>query len=409
MTAYACEPEKGSEPGVGWGWCNGIAEHVEVTVVTRANNRPVIEEYYNRADPDGVVKRPKFLYYDPGPFFLWLKKKRILPVQVFFAFWMLGVIIRFREEAGKTDLIHHVTYSAITFPGMWWFARKPVVLGPVGGTSIVSSDYIALYGGRKWKELFRAWLIRHWMWLPWVRGSFSKASLIMCSNSDANERISQLYAEKTKTMTEIGADSDRVPLGPLAPHQGNHLELVWIGMVEPWKAWSITLQAVQKAKDLLGSAGSIHLSLLGRGSEESAAHTMAESLGITNEVTFLRRIPLEDLHDLIKNSDAMVFSSVKDTSGTVVLEAMGNGKTIVCINHQGVGDMTTDQTAIRVEPGSLVETIDGFANAMVKLASEPELRQELCERSRNRVLKKYIWERKAEVLYSHYREVLGIG
>ena len=43
-SAYACEPGRGSEPGVGWHWAVETARlgH-EVWVITRANNRGVIE------------------------------------------------------------------------------------------------------------------------------------------------------------------------------------------------------------------------------------------------------------------------------------------------------------------------------------------------------------------------------
>ena len=45
VSAYACEPGKGSEPGVGWNWVNGYAERgYEVHVITRANNKMAIEE-----------------------------------------------------------------------------------------------------------------------------------------------------------------------------------------------------------------------------------------------------------------------------------------------------------------------------------------------------------------------------
>src|ERR1700686_5022098 len=44
LSAYACEPGKGSEPGVGWHWAVEMARlgH-RVTVLTRQNNRAGIE------------------------------------------------------------------------------------------------------------------------------------------------------------------------------------------------------------------------------------------------------------------------------------------------------------------------------------------------------------------------------
>ena len=406
MTAYGCEPEKGSEPGVGWGWSNSLAVHADLTVVTRANNQPVIEEWYERNDPDGILPKPHFEYHDPPKFVLWLKRKKILPVQVFYGIWKMGVVQKYWSRMEEFDLIHQLTYSSVLFPGFWWRSPKPVVLGPIGGTSTVSDDYISLYGKRVWKERFRAFLIHNWHLLPWARLSYQRAKLIACSNSGVKALLSQQYPEKTVQMLEIGAEKERLTLGELPKHKGNDLKLVWIGMVEPWKAWSIAIEAVKQANDLIGDEGSVSLTILGRGQEEEAAHALAKELKVEDKVTFLRRISLDDLHQLIETSHAMVFSSIKDTSGTVVLEGMGHGKAMLCINHQGVGDMTTDETAIRVEPGPLDETITGFAEGMVRLAKDPALRERLCLASRDRVLDHYVWEKKAERFYTFYEKVL---
>jgi hypothetical protein len=43
LSAYACEPGRGSEPAVGWNTAVELASHHEVWVLTRANNRPQIE------------------------------------------------------------------------------------------------------------------------------------------------------------------------------------------------------------------------------------------------------------------------------------------------------------------------------------------------------------------------------
>ena len=40
LSAYACEPNKGSEPGVGWNWLIEIAKlNHKVTVITRSNKK----------------------------------------------------------------------------------------------------------------------------------------------------------------------------------------------------------------------------------------------------------------------------------------------------------------------------------------------------------------------------------
>ena len=44
ISAYACEPGKGSEPEVGWQWALQMARFHDVTVLTRTNNREAIEK-----------------------------------------------------------------------------------------------------------------------------------------------------------------------------------------------------------------------------------------------------------------------------------------------------------------------------------------------------------------------------
>ena len=63
--AYACAPNTGSEGGVGWNWAVQAARHGhDVHVITRANNRTVIEEELRARPIDGFT----FHYYDlPGP------------------------------------------------------------------------------------------------------------------------------------------------------------------------------------------------------------------------------------------------------------------------------------------------------------------------------------------------------
>ncbi len=50
VSAYACEPGKGSEPGAGWNWVVAAARQHELCVLTRANNRESIEAALEHRD-----------------------------------------------------------------------------------------------------------------------------------------------------------------------------------------------------------------------------------------------------------------------------------------------------------------------------------------------------------------------
>ena len=77
MSAYACEPNKGSEPGVGWNWAIQMANWNEVYVITRSNNKDVIEAYLKR----NPVEHLHFYYHDCSA--LKRKLKNCLMVSLF--------------------------------------------------------------------------------------------------------------------------------------------------------------------------------------------------------------------------------------------------------------------------------------------------------------------------------------
>ena len=60
LSAYACEPDRGSEPGVGWNWVRHLARDHDVWVITRSNNRGVIEAVLAH----NPLRNAHFIYFD---------------------------------------------------------------------------------------------------------------------------------------------------------------------------------------------------------------------------------------------------------------------------------------------------------------------------------------------------------
>lgn len=402
LSAYACEPEKGSEPGVGWAWAHSLCEHVDVTVVTRANNKDVIEQWYRKQD--ALACRPTYIYHDPPKWAIWLKKKRLLPVQWFYVLWQLGVALRLKSKVQNFDLIHHVTFNSMMLPGFWWHDKIPVILGPLGGTSCVRKSYKILFGEKIWKENLREILINHWTYLPWLRMSFNRAKMILCANSETQRQISQRYEDKTKLMLETGIN--HCSTGEKIARNDEAVQFIWIGTIEPWKALNMALEAFSLALKDITADKKLHLNIVGQGSEMAAAQAQVEKLAISKQVTFLGWLPHEKVTEMIRESGVLLFTSVKDTSGNVVLEAMAQSTAVICLNHQGVGDITTEETAIRVEPDSMENTVMNLAKAIVTLASNQSFRNQLGEAGRQRVEDHYTWNQRAEKMAAMYYSII---
>src|ERR1017187_879807 len=104
MSAYACEPDKGSEPGVGWNWARQMSRWHDVWVLTRANNRSAIEN----ASQAGDQGRLHWAYYDlPRWARFWKRGSR--GIQTYYYLWQLAaqrVGARLHREIGF-DVLHH--------------------------------------------------------------------------------------------------------------------------------------------------------------------------------------------------------------------------------------------------------------------------------------------------------------
>src|SRR5437588_10456375 len=92
VSAYACEPEKGSEPGVGWNWVCQIAKRCAVWVITRNSNRAAIEA----ALVSNPMPNVHFVYFDfPRWATFWKRGRR--GGQSYYYLWQLAVFFVARK------------------------------------------------------------------------------------------------------------------------------------------------------------------------------------------------------------------------------------------------------------------------------------------------------------------------
>jgi peptidoglycan/xylan/chitin deacetylase (PgdA/CDA1 family) len=91
--------------------------------------------------------------------------------------------------------------------------------------------------------------------------------------------------------------------------------------------------------------------------------------------------------------------------GTVVLEAMGAGVPVLCLDHQGAHDAVTESCGIKIPVVSPQDTIARLAAAIDSLARQPQRCRELGRAAKDRA-KEYLWSRQGEAMAVLYRRVL---
>lgn len=402
LSAYACEPNKGSEPGVGWRWAMGLSSRADLHVLTRESNRSAIEAALDSLPSESPLKSATFVYHDLSKPLLWLKKRGLLPTMAYYALWQWSASKRFAHLADEADVIHHLTFCTLLCPGFWKPKKAKFVIGPVGAP-LVNSHYYALFGSQERLQRLRGWLMERYHWLPWLNQLLMRASAIVPANSDTKTLLEKQPYRIQETMLDTGA-----PGTPITTAAGSHdgvFRLMYAGQLEQRKGLELSLRALAKVSTSSNFSWEFHV--FGKGPDMARLQNMAHQLHLSERVKFHGAVPQSELMNRFSEMDAFLFTSVRDTSAGVNLEAMAHGLPIICIAHQGVVDITDDACAERIEPGTIELTVQALADSIIRLAGNPTLRQQMGIAAATRAKNSFSWDEKFDRMVKVYENVIG--
>ena len=402
LSLYACEPNRGSEPGVGWAWALGMAKRHETWVLTRANNRSVIESELDRlAIP--AEERPHFVWVDLPAWVCRLKKKGLVPVGLYYLLWQFAARRAWDRTGIRVDVIHHVTFCSYVVPGVWWHRKEKVVLGPLGGTAICPRPFLREFPFfRRVSEWKRGWGRRLWFLDPFYLRSRASADALLFVDSASARKMGGSRAP-VSTLLDVAVPEPLAIRNPVRT-EARRRQFVWAGTFAGHKAGGVAIRAFAKAFGREPDPPS--LLMFGKGPDRKRLEKLARSLGVEAFVEFRGSVPQETLWMEMGRSLGFVFTSVRDTCGSVSVEALACGTPLVCFKHQGVGEVIDENCGIAVEPRSYDQAVTDFSVAMRRLADESGLADRLGSAGRKRALERFIWAQKLDAADNIYHAIL---
>jgi glycosyltransferase involved in cell wall biosynthesis len=114
----------------------------------------------------------------------------------------------------------------------------------------------------------------------------------------------------------------------------------------------------------------VQLTIVGQGTEEARLKAEASRLGLEQSVYFSSWLPKSELLALYSTHDALLFPSLHDSGGTVVVEAIAHGRPVICLDLGGPPVTVDPQCARIVSTSGRTEeqVIRGIADAILELA-----------------------------------------
>jgi len=403
IVGYACEPGKGSEQGTGWNLAIRLAEKYDVTVVTRCNNQDPIEHELAQNPCEGI----HFIYHDVSRFFIRLKKLRVISVQVYYTLWLMALARRMAKskEHADYDIVHHMTFNTFEIaPLILLGAEGKTVWGPVGGGQTAPWSLNSYFGriGR-WKEALRSLRVNISAWNPLCRKVLNKASLVLFANYETENLLVGSCRNHTARMVDVGVDANKFVETKRDSSEKKNIHLLFAGKFEKRKGAMVVLDVFKQA---VKEMPELRCTLVGDGDDRMKLIRAAEAAGLEDKIHFAGRLSHEEMAAQFAAADIYIFSSMRDTTGAIVLEAMASGLPTVCFDHHGAKIMVGDGCGIRVTTESKEAAIQKMAEAVIQLANDPELRQSMGQHARARVLELYTWEQKTKVIDQWYQKLL---
>lgn len=408
MSAFTCDPDSGSEPGVGWRWACEAARSVDVWVMTRELYRDAITSAERQA-PSGV----NWVFLDvPRWTLAWGITRHWRPLFEM-AYWLTHrlwqrkayLIARTLDATVKFDIVHHVTFGSCLTATYLDRLGIPFVWGPLGGAERTPPSFLASYDARaKFHDAVRSARI---LILKLSRGLRHRATVAACVIAKSRETEQYLRAEGSSRVVlypEAGADPSEVDISVRARNvQENALVVVSVGRLLAWKGYHLAMDAIGRC---IADGIDVSYVVIGTGPERGSLGRQAAALGIADQVRFLGWVERAAVADQLRASDVFIHPSLHDSGGWACIEAMSAGLPVVCLDLGGPAVTVPRDAGIHIGAVALQDCIGDLTRALATLAHNPTSRQEMGRRGAQHVLSHLLWETKGDFLSEMYHRVV---
>lgn len=296
------------------------------------------------------------------------------------AYRRLGEAIR----EGRFDVVH--AHASMISP----MAYAAVYHAQAAGLPAVLTLH-SIWGG------FRrvgALLDRVMKWTRWP--------VIFSAVSARAARDLQALLPKGKTVESlpnaIVPDEWRVAVAPF----GDTVNVACVMRLAPRKRGSALLIAVREVRRQLPPGLQLKFRIAGDGPERGKLEWWARRLGVDDCIQFVGATDTEGVKALLATSHFFVLPTELEAFGLAALEARAAGLPIVAMRSGGVGEWLENE-----KEGLLADDDAGLANCILRLATDPVLRQTMADHNRSTPVA-FTWERTLRAHLDVYARAKGL-
>ncbi len=402
VSAYACDPGRGSEPGVGWNWVREIAKRNQAWIITRWNNRPAIE----RALAQDPLPNAHFVYFDLPKWMRWWKKGS-RGLRCYYYLWQVAGSFKAAGLHAKVhfEIAHHVTFVTYWLPSLLAFLPIPFVWGPVGGGESTPASFRRAFSARgRLHEYLRDLVQAIGRMDPLTRWTARRAGLALAATADTAARLRGLGCRRIRVFSSMALPAQEIQaLAAMPDARSTPFRVAQVGDLLHLKGCELSLNAFARMSREMPEA---EFWFIGGGPDRERLQGLAAKLGIREKVTFWGQLSRAQTLQKLADCHAMVYPAMHDSGGCACTEALAAGRPVICMDLGGPALQVTEESGIKIPAISPEQVVNDLAAAMKELALSPARLAAMRDGARRRVQDSLSWESKGEQIVAMYREVM---
>ena len=404
LSAYACSPFRGSEPGNGWSWATILAQKgFEVWCYTNGEDEKEINEACAKLNLPNLHFVFVKLTNGLDNFLLDTSSKKIY---FHYLLWQksAGKIAKKLHAKIHFDIGHHVTFGSLqqgTF--LWKLKGLKIIFGPVGGGQ-VALPILKEYFGKAWsteklRSKISSWSIKY---STNFKNSILKSDYVLVTNEDTLQlakTVNNHQPHKIIFVPDTAVPESMQLSEPIIREPGKKLKLLWVGRMLPRKGLNLVLEALSKVPEWVDYS----LTVVGGGEQFPLVDGWLQKYGIDKtKVNVLGQIPFFEVIEYYKKSDVFIFCSLRDSFAAQLTEAMAFSLPIIVLNIHGATLGVPDNCGIKITPVTKEGTLKDIAAAVTSMYEDQDFRKQ-CAENAFTYSRSNTWENKVqEVIEKFY-------
>ncbi|HET6579368.1 MAG TPA: glycosyltransferase [Gemmatimonadales bacterium] len=367
-----------------------------VTVVTPGNPSIAASDSFDGVD---VVRFPMELPVD-------LTYGRVAQsrVNIWGKFARLAVMAHYLEAQYRATLAAVHERGADVVHAHWAIPTGPAAVHAARRLGLPS--VITMHGGDVYVNPAQGYdFPTRWYVRPALRWTLRHAAALTAITEDCRQHALRAGApDRSVHLVFNGTDLRRFSPAPngsraVDPRYGAHM-IFACRQLFPRKGIRFLIEAAAALKPRFPD---VKVVIAGDGFERPELISLAESLGIARDVTFLGWVPNSELPPYYRAAAVSVIPSLEEGFGIPAAEAMGCQTPVVASDAGGLPEVVENGVTGLVVPRG---DSSALADAIGTLLADPARRVQMGRAGRERALRLFDWDRTAEQLERIYADVL---